>query len=309
MRQQLKKTFRLPVRVLARYLGMADFVRSAASAVVVEDPRNAATFFPYRGAQSYAMLRGDSSGPQGPRLPVPPQDLWSGYATTPDGYLASGKEDLEKLLAVARSSGFDLHDGARVLDFGCASGRMIRWLEGHTERGEVWGVDISGAHVTWCQQNLSPPFRFATTTTFPHLPFEDNYFDLIYAASVFTHISDLAEVWLMELRRIVRPGGRLVLTVHDKHTYKLVFDPEWARAHPDANSPGYVEDGFRALLSAPENREILEQDFLVATIGRGASSQVWHDVEYLSQHWGRYLKVLSITPEAHGYQTAVLLEK
>jgi SAM-dependent methyltransferase len=177
---------------------------------------------------------------------------------------------------------------------------MIRWLEDHTERGEVWGVDISGAHITWCQQNLSSPFRFATTTTFPHLPFEDNYFDLIYAASVFTHISDLAEAWLMELRRIARPGGRLVRTVDDKHTLELVFDPEWASAHPDANPPGYVQDYTRAILSSPESREILEQDFAVATIGRGPVSQVFHDASYLCQHWGSYLKVHSITPEPMG---------
>ena len=290
----LKGIFRLPVRILARDLGMLGI---------------AATFLPYRGAQSYVLPRGDRGEHRGPRLPVPPQDLWLGYGATSEGYLASGKEDLEKLLVVARSSGFDLNDRARVLDFGCASGRMIRWLVDHTERGEVWGVDISGAHITWCQQNLSPPFRFATTTTFPHLPFEDNYFDLIYAASVFTHISDLAEAWLMELRRIARPGGRLVLTVHDKHTLKLVFDPEWAGAHPDANSPGYVDDYTRAMLSSPESREILEQDFAVATIARGRGSQVFHDAAYLCQHWGSYLKVHSITPEAHGYQTAVLLEK
>ena len=113
----------------------------------------------------------------------------------------------------------------------------------------------------------------------------------------------------MELRRITCPGGRLVLTVHDKHTLKLIFDPAWASAHPDADSPGYVTDGLREMLSTPENREILEQDFVVATIGRGLVSQVFHDAEYLCQHWGRYLKVHSITPEAHGYQTAVLLEK
>ena len=173
MRAHLKDILHLPVSVLARSLGMMDLVRSAASGAVAKDPRVAATFLPYRDAQSYVLLRGDSGEHRGPRLPIPPQDLWLDYGTTSDGYLASGKDDLEKLLAVAHSYGFDLHDGARVLDFGCASGRIIRWLEDHTERGEVWGVDISGAHVTWCQQNLSPPFRFAMTTTFPHLPFEE----------------------------------------------------------------------------------------------------------------------------------------
>ena len=78
----LKGIVRLPVSILARNLGMLGI---------------AATFLPYRGARSYALPRGDASEHRGPRLPVPPQDLWLGYGSTSDGYLASGKEDLEKL--------------------------------------------------------------------------------------------------------------------------------------------------------------------------------------------------------------------
>jgi len=116
------------------------------------------------------------------------------------------------------SSGFSIRDGSRVLDLGCASGRMIRWLVDFAEQCEIWGVDISAEHIIWCQEYLSPPFNFATVTTSPHLPFEDGYFDLIYCGSVFTHISDLADAWLLELKRIMRRDGRLYITVHDKHT-------------------------------------------------------------------------------------------
>jgi hypothetical protein len=45
------------------------------------------------------------------------------------------------------------------------------------------------------------------------------------------------------------------------------------------------------------------------TIFRGAASQVFYDTHYLRQHWGGVLHVLSVTPEAYGYQTAVVLEK
>jgi len=39
------------------------------------------------------------------------------------------------------------------------------------------------------------------------LPFEDSSFDLVYCGSVFTHVSDLADAWFLELRRILRKGG------------------------------------------------------------------------------------------------------
>jgi ubiquinone/menaquinone biosynthesis C-methylase UbiE len=80
---------------------------------------------------------------------------------------------------------------------------MIRWLAGLAEEMEIWGVDINARHIVWCQENLIPPFNFATVTIEPHLPFKDEYFDLIYCGSVFTHIDDLAYTWLLELKRIM----------------------------------------------------------------------------------------------------------
>jgi SAM-dependent methyltransferase len=309
MSQRLQRLLRRPATAAANFFGVTDLVRSTAAAVTEEGRHTTAQFVPYRRAQSYALVRPAAGTQTGTGLPVPPEDLWLGYAVTLDGYLAGGKEDMQKLLDLARASGFELHAGDRVLDFGCASGRLIRWFEDHATRAEVWGVDVSGPHIAWCQQHLDPPFRFATTTTCPHLPFEDNYFRLVYAASVFTHISDLAEAWLLELKRILRAGGRLILTIHDKHTIDLIRDPSWAAAHASADASGHVDEDFRALLLQPEHRAILGEDFAMATIGRGLVSQVFHDVEYVRRHWARYLDVHSVTPEAHGYQTAVVLEK
>jgi 2-polyprenyl-3-methyl-5-hydroxy-6-metoxy-1,4-benzoquinol methylase len=45
--------------------------------------------------------------------------------------------------------------------------------------------------------------------------FKENSFDLIYALSVFTHLSEpLQRFWITELTRIVRPGGHLFITLH-----------------------------------------------------------------------------------------------
>ena len=101
---------------------------------------------------------------------------------------------------------------------------MIRWLAPQAEETEIWGVDINARHIVWCQENLTPPFNFATVTIEPHLPFKDEYFDLIYCGSVFTHIDDLAYAWLLELKRIMRPGGMAYITVHDKHTADLIMN-------------------------------------------------------------------------------------
>ena len=47
-------------------------------------------------------------------------------------------------LALLERNDLALREGARVLDFGCASGRLTRWFADYAESGEVWGVDVSG---------------------------------------------------------------------------------------------------------------------------------------------------------------------
>ena len=136
---------------------------------------------------------------------------------------------------------------------------MIRFLGDLAVAGEVWGADIEERHIYWCQQHLSPPFKFVNTTTLPHLPFEDGYFDFIYAGSVFTHIAELADAWLLELRRILRPGGRLYLSVHDRKCIEVLLEKV-----PD-NMLTKIVRWF------DERTHFLETDFAVATVNASAS--------------------------------------
>jgi ubiquinone/menaquinone biosynthesis C-methylase UbiE len=229
-----------------------------------------------------------------------------GYGSTTEYFLNSGRVHVDKMRRNLSATGFVIQEHNRVLDLGCASGRMIRWLEDVAGRCEIWGVDISARHITWCQQHLSPPFNFAAITTFPHLPFEDGYFDLVYCGSVFTHICDLADAWLLELRRITKPGGRLYITIHDRHTVDLIMN------HPQKvyDTGDRVNDPLRNLILSHDQKEnFSKSDFCMFTIHRGPGSQVFYDVDYLRRHWGRMLNIRSVIPEAYGYQTAIVLEK
>jgi ubiquinone/menaquinone biosynthesis C-methylase UbiE len=159
----------------------------------------------------------------------------------------------------------------------------------------MWGADIQSEHIIWCQQHLSPPFKFVTVTTAPHLPFEDRYFDLIYCGSVFTHIDDLADAWLLELKRILQPGGMLYITIHDKHSLQEYIASDWSVGE---------------LLRVYDKKMMISQlDFNVFAMGRGHVSQVFYDVNYLQQHWRCILDVISVTQDAYGGQTALLLKK
>ncbi|MCA1618003.1 MAG: methyltransferase domain-containing protein [Acidobacteria bacterium] len=250
-------------------------------------------YFPYKPGQDFALPPGrpEASG-SADELPVPPEELWLGY-----NYPVHGKAHVGKMLEVVYASGFSFKRGDRILDLGCGAGRMIRHLRDLAETCEVWGTDISAEHIYWCKKNLSPPFNFATTTKTPHLPFEDRSFQLIYCGSVFTHIDDLADAWLLELRRILAPEGRLYVTIHDNHTIELL---ESGRH----DSAGVVKS-----IRAAETYREAKGSFGMFTVGRDADSQVFYDVEYFSKMVRPMFDILSVTPEAYFYQTAFLLKR
>jgi ubiquinone/menaquinone biosynthesis C-methylase UbiE len=174
---------------------------------------------------------------------------------------------------------------------------MIRWLEDLAHDREIWGSDIHAERIIWCKQHLSPPFRFVTTTIVPHLPFEDRYFGFIFAGSVFTHIDDLADAWLMELRRVLRPGGKLFITVHLKNDISLL------------NGMYQGSPLTKFLRSQPVFMESMNADFDVLTIGRSSNSYVFYDLEYLRKMIEPNFRILSLTERVRLYQNALLLER
>jgi ubiquinone/menaquinone biosynthesis C-methylase UbiE len=253
------------------------------------------TFFPYkRTSYSYGLKKDPPQPTYVERgLPAPPENLWLGYGRTIEEWIESGKRHVDTMRRLLTESGFTFAPGARVLELGCAGGRMIRQLDDVAREGEVWGTDISAEHVMWCKRNLSPPFHFVVTTTTPHLPFADNYFDLIYAGSVFTHIDDLADTWLLELRRVLKPGGRMYITIHDNDTIRVLSEEKHDLSKTLFCRRDYFENG----------------DYAMFTIGRFMRSQVFYDIDYFTKHLNPFFEVKSITPKAYGFQTAVLLEK
>lgn len=225
-------------------------------------------------------------------LPLPPESMWE-----VEGY-RSGPEHVGTMRSILAGAGCEVGAGGPVLDFGCGSARMIRCLADVAAQTEVWGVDINTASIAWCQANLSPPFHFTASTTLPSLPFEDRTFGLVYAGSVFTHISELADMWLAELRRITRPGGYLYLTVQDQGYIEaaLAEDPRHWTGDLVANAAPLLDR--------------LGDDLAMVSVGRASKdAMVFHDREALVRSWGRDLEVVDVVERAYDIQTAVVLRR
>lgn len=231
----------------------------------------------------------DSNG-----LPLPPRIIT--FKDDTDWYLKSGKEDTDSMLNILKESNFDW-SGGRILDFGCATGRLIRHLYHLKERFEIWGTDILGPEISWCQENLSPPFHFIINTIHPHLPFPDNYFHLIYAGSVFTHIDDLAHTWFLELRRILIPKGTLYITIHDEHSIELLDNK-----HRDS-------EVTKSLYRIPSYEKFKKLNYRKIVLNRSMNSQIFYKRDYILKKLSPVFSVVAVKEEAYGYQTAILLEK
>ena len=230
---------------------------------------------------------------------VPPKETWISqkYGKTDEDYLDSGKRDVQEMLDICNRAGASVELLGHILEFGCADGRMIRWLGHLAGDREIWGTDIDAGRIFWCKQNLGPPFHFITTTTILHLPFEDRHFGFIYAGSVFTHIDNLADAWIAELRRILRPGVKLFMTVHLKSDIGLLNDK-------------YQDSGLAKILrSHPEYEGFVRTDFDMFTIGRSSKSFVFYDLDFLRTSVEPQFRVLSVTEGVRLYQNALLLER
>jgi len=100
--------------------------------------------------------------------------------------------------------------GGKVLDFGCGNGRFFEVFQ---EKADYYGIDVSEKLI--CQAKKTyPKGRFYHFDAL-HIPFEDNFFDLVIAIAVFHHIpsKELREQLLLETKRVLKPQGRLVLSV------------------------------------------------------------------------------------------------
>jgi SAM-dependent methyltransferase len=108
---------------------------------------------------------------------------------------------------------------ARVLDFGCGCGRVMRYLS-LVEELSCAAAEINPDLAAWCSANLP---SVATVRNHPMPPLRvAGEFDLIYAFSVFTHLPALAaSAWIVELNRLLAPGGVLLVTTKGRVALEL----------------------------------------------------------------------------------------
>ncbi|MBF6271094.1 class I SAM-dependent methyltransferase [Nocardia farcinica] len=138
------------------------------------------------------------------------------------------------LAALALTGGEDL------ADIGCGDGRFLAHLAEHGHRGRLVGLDNAPAMVAAAD---TIPGVEGVLGDAEALPFADDEFDAVTARHMLYHVPDPDQA-LRELRRIIRPGGRVAVSVNHPstcaRTRQLVIDR--AAKYGLAPAAGMVND-------------------------------------------------------------------
>lgn len=206
-------------------------------------------------------------------LPLPPLRLIMKVAGTPEPavYFQGGERAAQAIAGLLSRHNIEMRNLAAILDFGCGCGRVLRQWK-HLQ-AEIHGTDYNRSLTRWCSANL----KFATTgwnRLTPPTGYPDQRFDFVYALSVLTHLPELLQLaWMNEFRRILRPSGVLLVSLHgpsylDSLTSqeqkqfldgRMVARYEWSKGtnlccafHPEVYVRETLSKGFDVLDWVPE---------------------------------------------------------
>ena len=223
---------------------------------------------------------------------LPPASLRYRVHGAPDveGFLKVGKMCSEDIQAALERIGKDFDSFQNVLDFGCGCGRTLVWFASRAQSSHLYGTDVDAEAISWCRNNLDFA-RFGVNEPLPPLEYPSETFDFIYAISVFTHLDeDYQFRWLDELKRVTRPEGIVLLTVHGRHVWKDL---------PREDVVDIEERGFKFV---PSNtmKGIFPEWY----------QNAYHTKEYIFDRYSKYFNVLDYIPRGMSKrQDVVVLQK
>jgi SAM-dependent methyltransferase len=143
--------------------------------------------------------------------------------------------------------------GNRVLDIGCGPGLLLGQA---LERGaSAWGIDVSEAALAMVARQA--PGAHVGVCNAEALCYPDGFFDFLTCIGVFEHALHPDQV-LQEMRRVLKPGGRICLMVPNSRTLKWQIEANILGVHDeDSNERAFTFETWREILL--RNGFVIEQ--------------------------------------------------
>ena len=188
-------------------------------------------------------------------------ELQSGYDRVAGEYARQFYDELDKkpfdrkmLDWLAEKAG----DSGIICDLGCGPGQVARYL--HSRGAKACGVDLSPEMVRHAQV-LNPDIPFQQGDMLALTDVADDTYGAIAAFYSIIHVPRPSVIdALRELRRVLRPGGTLLLTFHIGQ--ETVHKDEWWGEEVSLDFHFFETEEMRAYLTAAgfELDEVIERD-------------------------------------------------
>lgn len=141
----------------------------------------------------------------------------------------------------------EVAEGKSVLDFGCGSGYGAALMAGSA--ASVVGVDASARAIDFCVGHYGAEnLTFEAITPDCTLRFEDGAFDVVTSFQVIEHMPDV-RAYLQLLKRVLKPGGRLLLATPNRAHRLRPLQMNWQPAHLREYSAKTLERELSAVFS------------------------------------------------------------
>lgn len=162
---------------------------------------------------------------ENPQVLLPPDYLmYESFQLNYPLYYFDGKQNAEELVETFKK--YTSLSAAKVLDWGCGPARVVRHIpEILGSNSEIHGTDYNQQSINWCSKHIKN-VTFNRNELRPPLKYQENYFDIVYSISIFTHLSEeMHHAWAKEIHRIIRPDGIFLTTTHGEH-FKAKLTPK-----------------------------------------------------------------------------------
>ena len=147
---------------------------------------------------------------------------WAPYYDIVTNFMTLGQARRLRKLTVENAL---IQRGDSVLDVGCGTGEVTLLAKVHAKDGKVYGIDpapemISVARQKAARKKLAIDFRVGVIEA---LPFPNESLDVVTSSLMMHHLPEyLKERGLMEIYRVLKPGGRLLIADFMRPTGSLL---------------------------------------------------------------------------------------
>lgn len=194
-----------------------------------------------------------------------------------------------------------------LLDFGCGWGRFTRLFVRDVETTGLFGIDPWTEAIQMCRQHM-PYASFIQSALEPPLIFQDNFFQVVFANSVFSHLSEASALaWIQEIGRILRPGGLLIATTHPRNFLIVVQEIKQGIRKVESDWHQLLEksaiDIDQALCELDQGQFI----HIVTGQNNGLYGDSCVPKAYIERVWGEHLELLEFIDDQTQFPQATFV--